>query len=83
MTIATVRLTLEDFLQLPETKPASEYNESVNSFTIPIFCRLQAGFMRYIQYRPRDTALPCPYKSRVLTKFAISARYQIDLPNNH
>ena len=28
MTIAaTVRLTLEDFLQLPETKPASEYIE--------------------------------------------------------
>ncbi|MDQ2097146.1 MAG: Uma2 family endonuclease [Tychonema bourrellyi B0820] len=25
MTIATVHLTLEDFLQLPETKPASEY----------------------------------------------------------
>ena len=27
MTIATVRLTLEDFLKLPETKPASEYIE--------------------------------------------------------
>lgn len=25
MTIATVHLTLEDFLQLSETKPASEY----------------------------------------------------------
>jgi len=27
MTIATERLTLEQFLKLPETKPASEYIE--------------------------------------------------------
>ena len=27
MTIATMRLTLEEFLKLPETKPASEYIE--------------------------------------------------------
>jgi Uma2 family endonuclease len=27
MTIATGRLTLEEFLKLPETKPASEYIE--------------------------------------------------------
>ncbi len=30
MTIATVRLTIEEFLKLPETKPASEYIDTAN-----------------------------------------------------
>lgn len=51
MTIATVRLTLEDFLKLPETKPASEYIEGeILQKPMPKIkhSRLQGRFMRAI-----------------------------------
>jgi Uma2 family endonuclease len=57
MTIASQRLSLEEFLELPETKPASEYiaGEMIQKpMPKTRHSRLQGGFVRYINETTED-----------------------------